>query len=88
MLAVDLGVFNRKSHVVSLKEARSGVPFGSLLAMIFLAMFYSYTSWKFGPDIAKNSSLEFLAGYVLEYTLSIDNIFVFVLVFQVFFYPA
>jgi tellurite resistance protein TerC len=88
MLSIDLGIFNRKSHVVSFKEAAIWSVVWVALAMIFNLAFYLYTSWKFGPDIAKTSSLEFLAGYVLEYTLSVDNIFVFVLVFKYFSIPA
>jgi tellurite resistance protein TerC len=88
MLAIDLGIFNRRSHVVSFKEAAIWSAVWVLLAMAFLAVFYGYTSLKFGPDVGKNSSLEFLAGYVLEYTLSVDNIFVFVLVFKYFSIPA
>lgn len=87
MLAIDLGIFNRKSHVVSFKEAAIWSAVWVALAMAFLGVFYAYTTWKFGPTVAYNSSLEFLAGYVLEYTLSIDNIFVFVLVFQYFSIP-
>jgi tellurite resistance protein TerC len=87
MLAIDLGVFNRKSHVVSFKEAAIWSVVWVTLAMLFNLAFYYYTSWKFGPEIAKTSSLEFLAGYVLEYTLSVDNIFVFVLVFKYFSIP-
>ena len=88
MLALDLGVFNRKSHVVSAKEAMVWSAVWVTLALIFNAIFYSYASSKYGPEIGKNSALEFLAGYVLEYTLSIDNIFVFVLVFKYFQIPA
>ena len=87
VLAIDLGVFNRKSHVVSFKEAAIWSVVWVALAMAFLGMFHVYTSSKFGPDIAERSSLQFLAGYVLEYTLSVDNIFVFVLVFKYFSVP-
>jgi len=88
MLAIDLGVFNRKSHVVSLKEAAVWSAIWVALAMSFLGAFHTYTSLRFGPAIANNSSLEFFAGYLLEYALSIDNIFVFVLVFKYFSIPA
>ena len=87
MLALDLGIFNRKSHIVSFKEAATWSVVWVVLAMSFLAIFYGYTSLKFGPEVAKTSSLEFLAGYVLEYTLSVDNIFVVVLVVQYFSIP-
>lgn len=87
VLAIDLGVFNRKSHIVSFKEAAVWSAVWVVLAMMFLGAFHTYTSWKFGAAVANNSSLEFLAGYVLEYTLSVDNIFVFVLVFKYFSIP-
>lgn len=80
MLALDLGVFHRKAHEVKIKEALiwSGVWIG--LAMLFnVAVYY----WK-GQEVA----LQFLTGYVIEKSLSIDNIFVFVLVFSFFNVPA
>jgi tellurite resistance protein TerC len=88
MLAIDLGVFNRKAHAVSLKEASIWSVVWVTLAMVFCFVFYQYSLGKFGPDIAKTASLEFLTGYIIEYSLSIDNIFVFVLVFSYFGIPA
>src|SRR5690606_12762279 len=88
MLAIDLGVFNRQAHAVSLKEASIWSVVWVTLAMIFCFVFYQYTLGKFGPEIAKTASLEFLTGYIIEYSLSIDNIFVFVLVFSYFGIPA
>ena len=88
MLALDLGVFNRKAHAVTLKEASVWSVVWVTLAMIFCFIFYQYSLAKFGPDIAQTSALEFLTGYVIEYSLSIDNIFVFVLVFSYFGIPA
>ncbi len=88
MLAIDLGVFNRKAHAVSLKEASIWSVVWVTLAMVFCFVFYQYSLGKFGPDIAKTAALEFLTGYIIEYSLSIDNIFVFVLVFSYFGVPA
>jgi len=88
MLALDLGVFNRKTHIVSFKEAASWSVVWVVLAVLFNAALYGYTSWKYGGDAASETALQFLAGYVLEYSLSIDNIFVFVLVFKYFSIPA
>ncbi|MCV4614330.1 hypothetical protein OFM04_31000, partial [Escherichia coli] len=82
MLAIDLGVFNRKAHVVSFKEATIWSIVWVSLSMIFCFIFYRYSVAKFGPEIATTVALEFLTGYVIEYSLSIDNIFVFVLVFS------
>ncbi len=88
MLALDLGVFNRKAHVVSFKEAAVWSAVWVTLALIFNFLFYQFTLAKFGAETAKTVALEFLTGYVIEYSLSIDNIFVFVLVFSYFAIPA
>lgn len=76
MLALDLGVFNRKSHVVSLKEALvwCGVWFS-------LAMGFNYlVAQKMGSQ----AGLEFFTGYLVELCLSVDNVFVFIVIFQYF----
>lgn len=88
MLALDLGVFNRKAHVVSFKEATIWSIVWVTLALVFNFLFYQYVSAKFGAEIGWQAALEFLTGYVIEYSLSIDNIFVFVLVFSYFAIPA
>ena len=80
MLALDLGVFNRKAHEVSVKEALTWTAVWIGLAMGFNAGIYHF----FGRERA----LEFLSGYVLEKALSVDNIFVFIVVFGVFAVPA
>jgi tellurite resistance protein TerC len=80
MLALDLGVFNRKAHVVSVKEALSWTGVWISLALIFNGLIYYW----FGEPKA----IEFLTGYLIEKSLSIDNIFVFVLVFGYFQIPA
>lgn len=87
MLAIDLGVFNRKAHVVSFKEAATWSAVWVALALIFAVIFYFYTTSKFGPEVGQTKALEFLTGYVIEYSLSIDNIFVFVMVFAYFAIP-
>jgi tellurite resistance protein TerC len=88
MLALDLGVFHRKSHTVSLKEAVTWSVVWVVLALLLGLLFYQYSVSKFGPDIASQNVLQFLTGYVIEYSLSIDNIFVFVLVFSYFGIPS
>jgi tellurite resistance protein TerC len=88
MLALDLGVFNRKAHVVTFKEAATWSVVWVTLALTFCFGFYRYAVAKFGPEIGTTAALEFLTGYVIEYSLSIDNIFVFVLVFSYFGIPA
>jgi len=88
MLALDLGVFNRKTHVVTFKEATVWSIVWVVLALIFNFIFYRYTLAQFGAETAGQVALEFLTGYVIEYSLSIDNIFIFVLVFSYFGIPA
>ncbi len=87
MLALDLGVFHRKVHEVSIKEATIWTIVWISLALIFNAIFYYYTIDKFGPDTGTRLSLEFLTGYIVEKSLSVDNIFVFVMVFSYFAIP-
>ena len=88
MLALDLGVFNRKAHVVSFKEATVWSVVWVLLALAFNFIFYNYATAKFGIETGQRLGLEFLTSYILEYSLSIDNIFIFVLVFSYFKIPA
>lgn len=101
MLAIDLGVFHRKEHAVSFKEASIWSGVWVSLAFVFNFILYKYALWKFpqqerllaipnfNPDLAAwNVSLEFLTGYIVEKSLSVDNIFIFVLVFAYFAIPA
>lgn len=88
MLALDLGVFNRRSHEIKFKEAATWSAVWVVLALMFAFVLYGFTSSKYGAEIGRDSVLQFLTGYVLEYSLSIDNIFVFVLVFKYFAIPA
>ena len=79
MLAVDLGIFNRKAHVISVREAGRWTAVVVTLAMVFNGgIFYAR-----GTDVG----LEFLTGYLLELALSVDNIFVFILIFSYFKVP-
>jgi TerC family integral membrane protein len=79
MLALDLGVFHRKSHEVRIKEAMIWSGVWIALAFLFnLSLYY----WR-GPEPA----LEFLTGYLIEKSLSVDNIFVFLLIFTYFRVP-
>jgi tellurite resistance protein TerC len=80
MLALDLGVFHRKAHEVKIKEALIWSAVWIALALLFnLGVYY----WR-GPQTA----LEFLTGYLLEKSLSVDNVFVFLLIFSYFRVPA
>jgi len=80
MLALDLGVFNRKAHTVSVKEAGIWTSVWVSLALLFNVGLYFIA----GPQVG----LEFLTGYLIEYSLSVDNIFVFVLIFSAFAVPS
>lgn len=88
MLAIDLGIFHKKEHVVSFKEASIWSVIWVALALIFGFGLYQYSISKFTPEIASTVFMEFLTGYVIEYSLSIDNIFIFVLVFGYFAIPS
>lgn len=100
LLALDLGVFHRNAHEVSFKEAATWSVVWVLLALGFNYGLYHYVHWKVASDpsligiwgapevIAKTISLEFLTGYVVEKSLSVDNIFVFVVVFTFFSIPS
>jgi tellurite resistance protein TerC len=80
MLALDLGVFNRKEHEVPVKEALTWTIVWITVALLFnLFVFFEF---------GKTRALEFLTGYVIEYSLSVDNIFVFILIFTYFAVPA
>lgn len=87
LLALDLGVFHKKDQEVSFKEASLWTVIWITLAMVFNGVLYLYSSQKFGPEIGKQVSLEFLTGFVMEKALAVDNLFVFVLVFSYFKVP-
>jgi tellurite resistance protein TerC len=74
LLALDLGVFNRKPHRVSMREALRWSVFWVSLSLCFNGFVY----WQFGEEKA----LEFLSAYLIEEALSVDNIFVFVVLFR------
>jgi tellurite resistance protein TerC len=78
-LAVDLGIFHRKAHVVRIREAATWTSVWAALALGFNTFIY----FRFGGVKAA----EFLQGYLLEYALSIDNVFVFLIVFRYFKVP-
>jgi tellurite resistance protein TerC len=80
MLGLDLGVFNRKAHEVHVREALIWTSVWISLALVFNLGVYFW----FGAERA----LEFLSGYIIEKALSVDNIFVFIVVFSAFAVPA
>ena len=79
MLSLDLGVFHRRAHEVKVREALLMVALWVSLAIAFNVAVYF---WR-----GREPAMEFLAGYLLEYSLSVDNIFVFILIFQYFRVP-
>src|SRR5688572_5103808 len=80
LLAVDLGLFHRKAHRVGVREA-----LGWSITWVALSIgFGAYVYLKYGSV----RGLEFFAGYMIEYALSIDNVFVFILIFSYFRVPA
>ena len=87
MLAIDLGVFHREDHEVSVREAARWSGVWITLALVFNVLLYQYAAAAFSPELASEIALQFLAGYVVEYTLSIDNMFVFVVIFSFFSVP-
>lgn len=100
VLALDLGVFHKKAHEVSFKEASAWTAVWISLALVFNYLFYLYAQYRFStherytsiagfdPDAqAKTTALEFLTGFVVEKSLAIDNIFVFAVVFAYFGIP-
>jgi tellurite resistance protein TerC len=80
LLILDLGVLNRRSHVLSLKEAMSW----SLGVIALAHLFGGFLYWHEGLQPA----LEYYAGYLIELSLSADNLFVFILIFSYFGVPA
>lgn len=80
MLFLDLGVFHKTSHVVKLREALSWSAVWIALALLFNAGIYYWQGHQ--------KALEFFTGYLIEKSLSVDNIFIFVLVFSYFKVPS
>lgn len=89
MLALDLFVFGgRKAHRVSVKEAAVWSLVWVALALAFAGLLWWYLKGVAGVDVAEQKSLEFLTGYVIEKSLSVDNVFVFLLIFTAFAVPS
>lgn len=101
ILALDLGVFHRQAHEVSLREATGWSVVWITLALFFNFGFYFFARHALANDprllavpgfdpvgAARQSALEFLTGFVVEKSLAVDNIFIFVVVFNFFAIPA
>ncbi|MGE3958129.1 MAG: TerC family protein [Vicinamibacterales bacterium] len=87
LLAVDLGVFHREAHVVSFRESLGWSVVWVALALAFNYGFHLYAEYRFGAEAGRQLGLEFLAGYIVEKSLAVDNIFVFVMIFAYFGIP-
>lgn len=89
MLALDLGVFHRKKHVVDFREAIGWTAAWISLAACFAVLIYFFGHTMVGQSAPANSqlSLEFVTGYLVELSLSVDNLFVFLLIFRYFRVP-
>ena len=95
LLALDLGVFNRKAHAISARKALLWTAFWICLALVFNAgLYFVYAHHWFGLGLipghqqsAREAALEFFTGYIIEKSLSLDNIFVIALIFSYFRVP-
>ena len=80
MLALDLGVLHHKAHVVSFKESITWT-----VVWVAMALLFNGGIWHF---YGSQKALEFFTGYLIEKSLSVDNVFVFALLFSYFAVPA
>ncbi|MBN2225977.1 MAG: TerC family protein [candidate division Zixibacteria bacterium] len=87
MLAIDLGIFHRRDHVVNVRESLIWTAVWIVLAIAFMGFVY-YRYETILPGSGTKTALEFLTGYLIEKSLSIDNVFVFLLIFSYFNVPA
>jgi tellurite resistance protein TerC len=78
MLALDLGVFHRKQHAVSPKEAGAWTAVWITLSLLFCGGLFYFGYWN------REQALQWVTAYVVEYSLSVDNLFVFLMVFAYF----
>lgn len=88
LLAFDLGLFHREAHVVSVRESLIWSLVWVALALAFNYGFYLYAVAQHGAEAGSRLGLEYLTGYIVEKSLAVDNVFVFVLVFAYFGIPA
>jgi tellurite resistance protein TerC len=95
MLALDLGVINRQAHVIKIREAAVWTGFTVVLALLFnLALYFMYEHHWLGIGLGEGqeptgakAAVQFLTGYIVELSLSLDNVFVIALIFQYFRIP-
>src|SRR5712692_10266928 len=87
MLAIDLGVFNRRPHEIGYKDAAIWSAVWVSLAIIFAALLFGPLGWELFGAARHQKALEFVTGYLIELSLSVDNLFVFLLIFSYFKVP-
>ena len=87
MLAIDLGVFNRRPHEITYKDAAMWSAVWVALALIFAGLLFGPLGWEMFGAARHQKALEFVTGYLIELSLSVDNLFVFVLIFSYFKVP-
>src|SRR5438552_3188143 len=88
MLAIDLGVFNRRPHEISYKNAAVWSAVWVALALIFAGLLFGPLGWELFGAARHQKALEFVTGYLIELSLSVDNLFLFLLIFSYFKVPA
>jgi len=88
MLAIDLGVFNRRPHEISYKNAAIWSAVWVALALIFAGLLFGPLGWELFGAARHQKALEFVTGYLIELSLSVDNLFLFLLIFSYFKVPA
>ncbi len=87
MLAIDLGLFNRKPHEISYRNAAVWSGIWVALALVFAGLLFGPLGWELFGAARHEKGLQFVAGYLIELSLSVDNLFVFLLIFSYFKVP-
>jgi len=88
LMAADLGLFQRQAHEIKLREALQATALRVFLALVFcLCIYMGWIGNYATPELQHRAGLEFLTGYIVEIALSVDNVFVFALVFTYFRVP-
>src|SRR5215472_13600868 len=88
MLAIDLGVFNRQPHEITTRNAALWSAVWIALALMFAGLLFGPLGWELFGAASHQKALEFLTGYIIELSLSVDNLFVFLIIFSYFKVPA
>lgn len=88
MLGIDLGLFNRRAHIISYRQALTWSGIWITLALLFSGVVYWRYSYVDGQAAGLNAVVTYLTGYIIELSLSVDNLFVFLLIFAYFKVPA